>query len=80
MEARSDGGGVVEEAGDLGIVAVEEVNLEAADAQLGVVRKDLLLPANELLPGAPEDDAHTPRLGVREDGGEVNLRDNLRDV
>ena len=69
-----------EEVDARGVVTVHEVDLEALRAELGEIRGDLLLLANDLRPGHPEDDADAALLRVLDEVRHIDPRMILPDV
>ena len=71
---------LLEEARDLGVATVHEVDLEALRAELREVLRDLLLLAVDLGPRHPEDDAYALLVRIVNEVGNVDLRAVLPDV
>ena len=71
---------LLEEARDLSVAAVHEVDLEALRAELREVFCDLLLLAVDLSPRHPEDDADALLVSVVDEVGNINVLVELPDV
>ena len=70
----------VGEIGDLLVVAVEEIDLEALDAHLRVVFADAFEVAFRGIETGPEDDAHAAFLAVGDQFGQVDRGNDLEKV
>lgn len=70
----------VGEIGDLLVVAVEEIDLEALDPHLRVVLADAFEVAFRGIETGPEDDAHAAFLAVGDQFGQVDFGDDLEKV